>query len=204
MSQVFYVKRPYRKNLTSNGSIVMGGEKKAVTIKNMSITGALAELDSKPGYENVRDLYKTLSVSTMIDVHLPELRLVGNAEVVRIDMDDERAFIAMEFKHISHSEGNRPYTRKFHRENLAVPGRIFLNGEYWEFTTVNVSAGGLMILLEGTTAVEEGLTTVFDFGQMELEGQIKVIWVNHTADSETMIGLQYMYKVSAAIDAISF
>lgn len=199
---MFYVKRSYRKNLTSNGSIYMGGEKKAVTIKNMSITGALAELDSRQGYENARDLYKTLSASTMIDVHLPELRLVGNAEVVRIDMDDERAFIAMEFKHISHDEGNRLYKRKFHRENLAVPGRIFLNGEYWAFTTANVSAGGLMILLDGTTAVEEGLTTVFDFEQMELEGQIKVIWANRATDAGTIIGLQYMYTVNAAIDGI--
>ncbi|WAK01695.1 PilZ domain-containing protein [Methylobacter sp. YRD-M1] len=199
-----YAERPFRKSLKSNGSIYMGGEKRAVTIKNMSITGALAELESKQGYENTRDIYKTLSASTMIDVHLPELRLVGNAEVVRIDMDDERTFIAMEFRYISHNEGNRPYKRQDHREYMAVPGRIFLNGEYRAFTTVNVSAGGLMILLNGTTVVEEGLTTVFDFEQMELEGQIKVIWVNHTANRATTIGLQYIYKVSVAIDAIPF
>lgn len=199
-----YVERPFRKSLKSNGSIYMGGEKRAVTIKNMSITGALAELDSKQGYENTRDIYKTLSASTMIDVCLPEMRLVGNAEVVRVDMDNERTLIAMEFKYIGHNEGNRPYKRKDHREYMAVPGRIFLNGEYCAFTTVNVSTGGLMILLNETAAVEEGLKTVFDFEQMELEGQIKVIWVNHTADSETTIGLQYMYKVNAAIDAIPF
>ena len=197
-----YVERPFRKSLKSNGSIYMGGEKRAVTIKNMSITGALAELDSKQGYENTRDIYKTLSSSTMIDVYLPEMRLVGNAEVVRVDMDDERTFIAMEFKYISHNEGNRPYKRKFHREYMAVPGRIFLNGEYWAFTTVNVSAGGLMILLAGTIAVEEGLTTVLDFEQMELEGQIKVMWANRTTDAGTIIGLQYMYTVNAAIDGI--
>jgi hypothetical protein len=202
MPLVFYVKRPYRKNLTSNGSIYMGGEKKTVTIKNMSITGALAELDSKQDYENTRDIYKTLSASTIIDVYLPELRLVGNAEVVRVDMDDERTLIAMEFKCISHNEGNRPYKRKHHREYMAVPGRIFLNGEYCAFTTVNVSAGGLMILLDGTTAVEEGLTTVFDFEQMELEGRIKVMWVDRITDAGTIIGLQYLYTVNAAMDGI--
>lgn len=193
--------RFYRKNLTSNGSIYIGGEKKAVTIKNLSITGALAELNDEQGYENTRDIYKVLSTSTMIDVCLPEMHLVGGAEIVRVDMDSERTFIAMEFKRIGH----KPlYERKSRRVNLIAPGRILLNGEYWEFTTVNVSADGLMILLPETIAVEEGLRTVLDFERLELEGQVKVMWVDHTADTGTMIGLQYMYVVNTAIDGIPF
>jgi hypothetical protein len=199
---MYYLERPYRRNLTSNGSIYMGGEERAVTIKNMSITGALAELNSKQGYENIRDIYNVLSASTMIDVRLPEMRLVGGAEVVRVDMDDERTFIAMEFKHIGHDVDNLLYKRKFYRANLAAPGRIFLNDEYWEFTTVNVSADGLMIHLAETIDVEEGLITVFEFEQLELEGQTKVMWINHITDVGTMIGLQYMYIVNTAIDGI--
>ena len=88
-----YLERPYRKNLTLNGSIYMGGEKRTVSIKNMSITGALAELNVK--HENAGDIYKLLSTSTMIDICLPELHLVGDAEVVRVDMDSGRTFIAI-------------------------------------------------------------------------------------------------------------
>lgn len=194
-----YLERPYRKNLTLNGSIYMGGEKRTVSIKNMSITGALAELNVKD--ENAGDIYKLLSTSTMIDICLPELHLVGDAEVVRVDMDSGRTFIAMEFKRIGHKP---MYERKSRRANLIVPGRIFLHGEYWEFTTVNVSASGLMILLPETLAVEEGLITMLDFERLELEGQVKVIWVDHTADAGTMVGLQYMYMVNTAIDGIPF
>jgi len=197
---MYYLERPYRKNLTSNGSIYMGGEKRTVTIKNMSLTGALAELNAK--YENARDIYKLLSTSTMIDVCLPEMHLVGDAEVVRVDMDSGRTFIAMEFKRIGHGIDKLLYERKSRRENLIAPGRILLNGDYWEFTTVNVSADGLMILLPETIAVEEGLITVLDFEELELEGQVKVIWVDHTAEAGTMVGLHYMYVVNTAIDGI--
>lgn len=195
---MYYVERPYRKNLTSSGSIYMGGEKRAVTIKNMSITGALAELNAQ--HEDTRDIYKLLSTSTMIDVHLPEMYLVGDAEIVRVDMDSERTLIAMEFKRIGH----KPlYERKSRRANLIASGRILLNGEYREFTTVNVSADGLMIFLAETIAVKKGLITVLDFGQLELDGQVKAIWANHTAEAGTMVGLQYMYVVNTAIDGIA-
>src|ERR1035437_10347263 len=40
------------------------------------------------------------------------------------------------------------YKRKAYRKNMATPGKILINGEYWVFDTVNVSVDGLMINIE--------------------------------------------------------
>lgn len=197
-----YKKRPYRKNLATYGLIYMGGEEWSVTIKNLSITGLLAELNSKPGYENVKNIYKLISMSTMVDLYLPEMRLAGDAEVVRVDMDDDHIFIALEFKQISHDVDDLLYKRKAYRKNITTPGYILLDGQYLEFTTINVSADGLMILLAETIAIEEGVITVFEFEQLDLEGQVKVMWVDHNTDTGTLIGLQYMYMVNTVINGI--
>jgi len=40
----------------------------------------------------------------MIDLYLPEMRLNGEAEVVRADMEGDRIMLALEFKNISYDE----------------------------------------------------------------------------------------------------
>jgi hypothetical protein len=75
---------------------------------------------------------------------------------------------------------------------MSYVGKILLKGLYIEFTTVNVSLEGLMIQITEPIVVEEGTITRFEFKQIELEGEIKVIWVDADSKEETLIGLQYV------------
>ncbi|MCL7422170.1 MAG: PilZ domain-containing protein [Methylobacter sp.] len=200
---MYYVKRPYRKNLTSHGLIYMGGETREITVRNLSITGALAELNCRQGYESAEAIYEVISASTMIDVRFPEMCLVGDAEIVRVDMDDEHTFIAMEFKRICHDVDDQLYKKNFYSKYMAAPGRIRLNDEYLEFTTVNVSADGLMIRLSEAIAVEAGMIAQFEFEQLELEGEVQVLSVD-AADAGIVIGLKYLYIVNTAVNGAPF
>lgn len=186
------VERSYRKSLMSHGLIYMGGEEQEITVKNLSLSGVLVELKSKPGSRDIKDLYDAILASTIIDLYLPEVRLAGEAEVVRVDMDGEQILLALEFKSVSYDVDNRLYKRKAYRKNITAPGQILLNGEYREFNTVNVSVGGLMISLAEPVDVEEGLITLFEFKLLELKGEVKVVWVAQTVDTGTIVGLKYI------------
>ncbi|MBL6987890.1 MAG: PilZ domain-containing protein [Methylobacter sp.] len=196
------VKRPYRKNLMSRGLIYMGGEEQEVTIKDLSISGVLAELKPDQTSRDAKDVFNMLSASTTVDLYLPEIRLAGEVEVVRVDMIDDHILLALEFRNVAYDVDNQLYKRKVYRKNMKAPGRILLDGEYREFTTVNVSVDGLMINLAEFIAVKPGDITVFEFEQLGLDGEIKVIWVERSADAGMTVGLEYVHMERTAIKGI--
>ncbi|MGZ5027364.1 MAG: PilZ domain-containing protein [Methylobacter sp.] len=192
--------RPYRKKLMSKGLIYMGGEEQEITIKDLSLSGVLAEL--KPSGKDAKAFFNILKESTLIDLYLPEMRLAGEVEVVRVDMHEDHLALALEFRNVSYDVDNQLYKRKVYRKNMVAPGKILLNGEYRDFTTVNVSVDGLMIRLEEFIDVKPGEVTIFEFERLGLDGDIKVIWVEHPADAGTLMGLQYVHMEKTEIKGI--
>lgn len=194
--------RPYRKNLMSHGLIFIGGEEREITIKDLSLTGVLAELKSDPAITDVKDIFTMLSASTTIDLYLPEIRLAGEAEVVRVDMRDSHILLAVEFRNVAYDSDNQLYKRKVYRKNMKAPGKILLNGEYRDFNTVNVSVDGLMVNIAEPIDVKVGEVTVFEFERLGLDGEIKVIWVDCSTDFGTLLGLQYVRMEQTVIKGI--
>lgn len=198
-----YVERSYRKNLKLNGLIYFGGEEQNIVVKNLSITGLLAELHSKPGsQQSIEDIFDALKLSTRLDLFLPEMNLTGEAEVIRVDMVNDSLLLALEFKNLSFESDNFLYSRKEYRKRMQVAGKILLNGEYQDFKTVNVSVVGLMIQIKKKIDVAENSITTLEFEQHHLDGEVKVIWIEHVSDSDTLMGLQYLSKENTVITGI--
>lgn len=195
------VERPYRKNLMSHGLIYMGGQEREIIIKDISLSGVLAELKADQISPDTKNIFNMLKASTTIDLYLPEIRLAGEAEVVRVDMFSDHMLLAVEFRNISYDVDNQLYKRKAYRKNMVAPGKILLDGEYREFNTVNVSVDGLMINIAEGLDVKAGEITVFEFEQLGLDGEIKVVWTERTA-AGTLLGLQYVHMEKTEIKGI--
>lgn len=194
--------RPPRKNLMSRGLIYLGGEERGIRIKNISITGLLAELYGKAGAADVREIFDALLLSTLVDIYLPELKLAGEAEVTRVDLKADHVLIALEFKNVAFEIDNLLYKRKAYRKNIPGPGFILLGGKIYEFEAVNVSVDGLMARIDEKVIVEEGLITSFEFKRLDLEGEIEIVWVDPIADDGTLLGLQYRQLKKLPIQGI--
>ncbi len=194
-------KRPYRKNLGIQGLIYLGGQELEIAVKNISITGLLAELKESDFIHDTEDIFQSIKISPVIDLYLPELRVAGEAEVVRSDDADSHINLALEFRNISYDIDNVLYSRRAYRKNMTSPGQIVFNNEKHFFTTENVSVDGLMIRLAGKVEVEPGTVATYDFKRFELSGQIKVIWVQHDTYS-TLMGLEYLYLEKDAVKGI--
>ncbi|GAB4268906.1 MAG: hypothetical protein Kow0065_19180 [Methylomicrobium sp.] len=187
-----YEKRQYRKKLTSSGLIYLGGEEFSITLSNLSITGVLAELDDAGQTYNLEELFKTISLSPIVDIYLDEMRLAGEAEIVRADLIDGRIYLALDFRNVEHDVENMFYVRHAYRKKLEAQGLIVLNGQNYHFTTMNVSVDGLMVSLRGRIEVEPGTVAAFNFKRLDLLGEVKVVWVNYQ-DGNTLLGLEYNY-----------
>lgn len=162
--------RPLRTNLMSEGFIYMGEEEHKITVKNLSINGVLAQLNTDREDIDIKYVFNQLLVSTIIDLYLPEMRLVGEVEVVRGDIEEGHILLALEFKNIAFDIDKDLNKRKAYRKNMPDSGNILLNSQYYNFTSVNVSVDGLMIYLSEAIAVEVGTITRFEFKRLELEG----------------------------------
>jgi len=194
--------RPYRKKLMSQGIIYMGEEEHDITIKNLSINGALAELNRNSEDIDIKYIFNKLLVSTILDMYLPEMRLAGEVEVTRVDMEGDHILLALEFKNMTYDVDQALNKRKAYRKNMPGVGKILLNDEYHEFTAINVSVDGLMICLAETIRVQEGTISQFEFKRLELEGEVKVIWSDIIPDNRTLMGLQYVHMENKAIKGI--
>ncbi len=189
--------RPYRKTITSHGWIFLGGEAREITIKNLSITGALAHLDDVKSERTLQDLL----VSKAIDFYLPQLQLSGIAKIVRIDTAQaEHVVMALEFQDIAHTTDEPIFKRKSYRKELAIPGHLLLNAYQHDFMTVNMSLDGLMIRVPEALAVEQEAIIPFEFADANLKGFVKVIWARSDGENGTLIGLQYVKPKKTGAD----
>lgn len=195
--------RPYRKNLTTHGLIYLAGGEQPITIKNISISGVLAQLDSKVGKNDIKHIFNTLlSSTTVVDLYLPEMKLAGEVEVIRVDMEDDHILLALEFRNVTYDVNDLLYKRKAYRKNLPGPGHILFNGAYVEFNAVNVSVDGIMVRIADTIHVEPGVVTVFEFKRLDLEGEAQVVWVDYLPDGGTLLGLRYVHMEKSNIKGI--
>lgn len=195
-------KRYYRKNLTSRGLIYIGDEEVGMSVRNLSITGLLGKLSDHSKTRSIEDLFDAVKLSTKIDFYLPEMRLMGEAELVRADLIDGQIYLALEFCHVSHDVDNILYKRKTYRKEMVSPGLIVFGGKKHTFTTRNVSVTGLMARFDEKIEVEEGTVTVFDFKRLNLRGEIKVIWVAPDEDGGTYMGLEYVHMEKTDVKGI--
>ena len=192
-------KRPYRKSLASPGFIYLEGKERPITIENISITGAFAKLED---HSDLEKAFKALSTATVLDLYLPELQLVGEAEVVRVENRGNHISLAIKFKQLIHNIDQKLRRRKAYRKNVAITGEIFLYGHYHGFVSVNVSTGGMMIRLANPLNADKGTIADFKFNQSDFKGEIKIAWVNQVEDVGTWMGVQYINMKKDAIKGI--
>lgn len=183
------LKRPYRKNLTTRGLIYVDGKEQEITLKNLSLTGVLATLKNPA---DINRAVATLSEIPTLDLYLPELRIAGEADIVRVEAENNHISIALQFKTISYQVDEHMYKRKAYRKAMSVPGRLLLDAQYRDFISINVSTDGLMIHLPDPVAVNEGEITLVEFKELNMEGQVKIVWSDAMPDGGTLMGLQYV------------
>ena len=195
-------KRYYRKKLTSLGLIYLGGKELDMSVRNLSVTGLLAELEKNDSISCIKDVFDAIKETPRVDIYLAEMHLMGDAEVVRADLIDGTIYLALEFRNISYDVDNVLYKRAAYRKKLVAPGLIVLNGEKHSFTTRNVSINGLMIHIAKKVSVELNTVTVFDFKSLNLRGEIKVVWQEDAEDGGTYMGLEYVHMERSNIKGI--
>jgi len=195
-------KRSYRKNLSSHGLIYLAEQELKISVRNLSITGLFAELDANEFISEVDEIFCALTLSVTVDLYLPEMRLAGEADVVRVEKVDGCINFALEFRSLSYDVNNLLYQRKAYRKVIITSGEIVFDNKPYTFLTQNVSVDGVMIHLKESLDVKEGTVTTFEFQKLNLKGEVKVVWVEHEENDSMLMGLKYVLMVQEHIKGI--
>jgi hypothetical protein len=186
--------RAYRKTTNIEGWVYFGGKMREITVKNLSISGALAILTPEVlrFNDDHQQTLKSLSLSKQLDFFLSPLQLSGVAKIVRVAVTKQgQVAFAMAFQDLNHSSDEPCFNRKNYRAEIAIPGQLFLDGYCLDFMTVNMSVDGLMIRLPIAFGFEEGMAVTFKFPHAKLKGKAQVVWTMDNG-TETLIGLQHI------------
>ena len=192
----------YRKKLASGGFIFLAGVEQEIVILNISITGLFVELSAKEGTQDIKQLFVSIRDSNSVDLIIPDMRLAAEAEVVRADKVDDLIYLGLEFKNVSYDVEDFLYKRKYYRKKMAGLGHIDFAEQTYQFSTCNVSVEGLMIRIDETVEVENGVIAKFDFPKMNLSGKVEVVWIEFEKNGNTLLGLQYLQMEKMTVTGI--
>lgn len=184
-------KRAYRKRLSCDGLIYLGFEEHKIRVINLSLTGLLAEFKQDTSVNGIKDIFESIRVSPIVDIYLPDIRIAGEAEVVRAEAKEEGLQIAIEFRNLSYDVDNLLYNRRAYRKNMTAPGQIIIEDTVYAFNTENVSVDGIMAHIQAKVEVATGMVVHFSFKHLELQGEGEVMWAEQGPHS-TLIGLKYL------------
>ena len=192
----------YRKNLSLNGLLFIGGVEHEMQVVNVSISGLLVTIEPSNAIIDSRDIFLIMKESSLVDIYVRKLNLAGEAEVVRVDMEGEKILIGMEFKQISYDAENLLYKRKAYRKSMTSPGQILISKTVYEFMTRNVSVEGLMIRIPEHVELQEGMVVEFKFDRLHLLGECRIVWFEYDDNGGTLLGVQYQHMEKEDVQGI--
>ncbi|GFO71063.1 hypothetical protein BJAS_P0276 [Bathymodiolus japonicus methanotrophic gill symbiont] len=192
----------FRKNFALSGLLFIGNVEHEMQVLNLSISGILAAIDTSANLLNERDVFLLLQQSSIVDIYIENLNLSGEAEIVRVDMDDEKILIGMEFKQISYDVENLLYKRKAYRKSMTAPGQALIAESFYEFMTRNVSVDGIMIYIDEHVDLQLNMIIEFKFDKLHLYGESRVIWFEYDETGSTVIGMEYLHMEKSEITGI--
>ncbi|MDD5271831.1 MAG: PilZ domain-containing protein [Methylovulum sp.] len=183
-----------RKASQMDGWIYLGGKPCKIIVKHLALSGALVLLDPDSAEDNQRR-FKRLSVAKTVDFFLPSQGMSGIADIARVTMTEHGVVaVRLAFQDVAHPVDRPYYYRNDYRSEIAVPGKIQLNGHYMDFLTINISVDGLMIHLPHSVDIEIGLSVKFKFPHAKRKGMARVMWAQNNEDHETLMGLQLIRR----------
>lgn len=185
-----FQKRAYRKELHCPGLIYFGGQERSIRVLNISLTGALAELDRANDFNNINALFQAMQASANVDIFVPEVCLAGGASIVRAEQTSSGYLIGIEFRDVLYNSPSQMRNRRSYRKPIQTEGHLTLDGKLRSFMTENASLDGIKIQIPGYLIIDPGATGILHCEALGLEGQVEVVWVTNDAE-HTIVGLRF-------------
>lgn len=192
--------RAYRKPIKAQGRMYLANDRQDIVIKNISTSGMLVRLNEDHLSDHHKPTLETLFQHKTIHFCIPPFQLSGNAKIIRVFTNKHlQVYLGMTFQHLASCGANASCTNDSpYTSGLAIPGRLLLRNDYFDFMTVSLSENDFIIRLPIIVGVEKGMVLAFELTQANLKGQVKVVSVLDINLFETVMKLEYLKPENGA------
>lgn len=188
-------RKEFRKNLISNGSIFLGGEKLDFKGYDISVRGMQIEVTPGVLVHSVSDVAQIIESNNIAEIFVEELGLTGDVELVWVRDEDGKIIMGLEFRDVMHNAGKMWRKRRSYRKKLQKFGSLFIQDHEIDFECLDFSVEGmrLRIVEPENIKIQAGSDAKVISDKLNLEAIAKVIWVNRNEDDDAIyLGLRYL------------
>jgi len=173
----------------ASGCITMGGKELFFKLKDMSLTGFLAELDDNFFLKSKTECNAELAgLGCDIRFHVFSPEMSGIAKLVLVEPVRERLLIALQFSVINFAAGFKVFKRCLPRKEMPLNGRLFWQDQCYDFKSEDVSLNGLSVKMASQCSVTGGELISIELPRLCVSGSARVKWLMPEASK---LGLAY-------------
>lgn len=192
---MYQSRKNYRKNFSSLGQILLGGEELDFINYNVSVNGIQMELLPGELITEISDVVALKEDNAVAEVYVEDLHLSGEAKIIWARVSDGKMMLGLEFKEVVHNTSKAWRKRKFYRKNKTSSGHLFIGMQKVEFKCRNISADGMVIFTETALNIVAGNAVKIISIPLKIKALATVIWTKKEIENNVeyvVLGLRYL------------
>ncbi len=190
---MFQDRKEYRKNFNAEGQLFIGGEILKLNCYDVSLKGAMVELNPGDLLISIEDFEALLAEDRHADIFVEELKLAGAVYIVWVKRERNRIMMGMEFRDVVHNAYKLWRKREGYRKTSGFSAELFIDKQRFVAEGINRSTDGMCLKLAGNhPTVKVGAPVKVLVAELDLSALGKVVWVESN-ELETKLGLQLVF-----------
>lgn len=183
-------RKEYRKNFNAVGWLNLGGETLHFNCYDVSVKGAMIDLQPGKLLTCVADFEALLLENDRAEIFVEELMLAGEVKIVWVRQERGRIMMGLVFEAVVHNAEKLWLKRRGYRKTEPFSAELFVDKDRLVVDGINRSTKGFCVKLAvkhpGVRINAPVKLQIKEFGLAALG---KVVWVSHVED-HTLVGLQ--------------
>lgn len=189
---MFQERKEYRKNFNAPGQLCIGGETLHFNCYDVSVNGAMIEVDPGNLLTTVQDFEHLIAEDDRAEIFVDELKLAGEVRLVWVRQERNRIMMGLEFQSVVHHANKLWLKRRGYRKTEPFSAELFIDGKWLHVEGINRSVKGLCVRLAGRQdQIKLDLPIKLQIKEFDLAAVGKVVWIELSGES-TLIGLQVL------------
>lgn len=189
---MFQERKEYRKNFNAPGQLNVGGETLHFNCYDVSVKGAMIEINPGSLLTTVQDFENLLLEDNKAEIFVEELNLAGEVRVVWVRQERNRIMMGLEFEAVVHHAAKLWLKRRGYRKSEPFSAELFIDKDKLHIEGINRSVKGLCVKMQGQhPGVKLQAPVKLQIKEFALAAVGKIVWFEVEGEN-TLIGLQIM------------
>ncbi len=187
---MFQERKEYRKNFNAAGQLSIGGETLQFNCYDVSVKGAMIEVEPGELLSTVEDFEALLIEDRTAEIFVEELNLAGEVAVAWVRQERSRIMMGLEFESVVHHAAKLWRKRRGYRKTEPFSAELFIDKDRLHVEGINRSVRGLCVRLTVQhPGLKENAPVKLQIKEFGLAALGKVVWIVNDVEFTT-IGLQ--------------